>query len=217
MKWKSKLGNTNYPKKHYLIYIVLFGFVIISMAVCDFWLVCVNNEPTTWKDVVGEIRTHGNKTTEPDFVIYKNNIMAYEFEIGDEAWTNFQVPYDYMNGTDIYLHFHWSTNSATVTGGTVTWKAEVVYTDKYGNEPLAQRAIKTTQNPRTTQYQQMISEVQLSSLAPNPNQFHTRNIKHGGIIMVRAYLYANNMTDRAGEPKPFLHFIDIHYQATVVQ
>lgn len=177
----------------------------------------LDNATFGWRDLLGEIRTRGVGATDPNDATYIGGIKAYEFAVNDEAWMNFHIPHDYVNGTDIYFHFHWSHDSTTVTGGSTTWMAEVTYAKGHNQEAfITPITANTTQDASLTQYQHMISEVQLSSLTPNSNQFNTSNIEPDGLIMVRVYLYANDITDSSAVPDPFLHFADIHYQTTSI-
>jgi len=118
-------------------------------------------------------------------------------------------------GSDIHLHFHWSHNSAIVTGGNVTWAADVTYAKGHN-----QAAFPATVNPSitgnasTTQYQHMIDEVQISATSPGATQIDSDDLEPDGIMMVRVYLSANNITSSGAVPDPFLHFADIHYRST---
>lgn len=166
-----------------------------------------------WRDLLGEIRTRGVGGTDPNDAVYIGNIRAFAFSVGDEAWVDFHVPHDYVFGTDVHLHFHWSHNSAAVTGGSVTWGADITYAKGHN-----QAAFTSTVNPTvignasTTQYQHIITEVQVSASSPSASQIDTDNLEPDGVIMIRAYLSSNNITGAAIDP--FLHFVDIHYQST---
>ena len=168
-----------------------------------------------WRDLRAEIRTRGVGSSDPNDATYRVNIKAYTFSVGDEAWIEFHIPHDYVDGTDIHLHFHWSHNSGSVTGGSVTWGANVTYAKGHD-----QAAFPATVNPTlvanasTTQYRHLVSEVQLSASAPSATQIDTDDLEPDGIILARVYLSANNMTASNGVPDPFLHEVDVHYQST---
>jgi hypothetical protein len=168
-----------------------------------------------WRDLLGEIRTRGVGATDPNDAAYIGNIKAYQFVVNDECWVDYHIPHDYVIGSDIYLHFHWSHNSAIVTGGTVTWGADVTYAKGHD-----QAAFIATVNPTvvgnasTTQYQHIITEVQISAATPGATQIDSGDLEPDGVIMIRAYLSANNITSGGAVPDPFLHFVDVHYQST---
>ena len=168
-----------------------------------------------WRDLRAEIRTRGVGATDPNDATYIGNIKAYSFSVNDEAWIEFHIPHDYVAGTDIHLHFHWSHNSAIVTGGSVTWEADVTYA-KGHNQAAFPATVNPTLSPdaSTTQYQHMVSEVQLSASSPSAVQIDTDDLEPDGIILARVYLSANNITSSGAVPDPFLHEVDVHYQST---
>lgn len=168
-----------------------------------------------WRDLLGAIRTRGVGATDPNDATYRGNIKGYQFDVNDEAWIEFHVPHDYVAGSDVHLHFHWSHNSAIVTGGTVTWGADLTYAKGHN-----QAAFPAPVNPTvigtasTTQYQHIITEVQVSASTPSAVQIDSDDLEPDGLILARVYLGANNITSSGAVPDPFLHFADIHYQTT---
>jgi hypothetical protein len=66
-----------------------------------------------------------------------------------------------------------------------------------------------------TLYQHYITEVQLSAASPSASQLDSDDLEVDGLILVRAYFSANDITVVSGQkPAPFLHFVDVHYQST---
>lgn len=168
-----------------------------------------------WRDLRAEIRTRGVGSSDPNDATYIGSIKAYSFSVGDEAWIEFHIPHDYVAGTDIHLHFHWSHNSANVTGGSVTWGADVTYAKGHDQAAFVATVNPTlVANASTTQYRHLIPEVQLSASTPSATQIDTDNLEPDGIILIRVYLSANNITSSNGAPDPFLHEVDVHYQST---
>lgn len=166
-----------------------------------------------WRDLLGQIRTRGVGGTDPNDATYNGNIKAYQFSVNDECWVDYHIPHDYVKGTDIFLHFHWSHNSAIVTGGSVTWGADISYAK--GHDQAAFSApVNTTVvgNASAVQYRHIITEIQVSASSPSGSQIDTDDLEPDGVILIRGYLSANNMT--GATPDPFLHFKDIHYQST---
>ena len=169
-----------------------------------------------WRDLLGQIRTRGVGGNDPTDSTYNGNIKGYKFAVNDECWANYHIPHDYVKGTDIFLHFHWSHIGTLVTGGNVTWGADITYS-KGHNQAAFPASVNTTVvgNASTTQYQQIITEIQLSTSGGAAGQIDTDDLEPDGVIMIRGYLSANNITVSGGAvPDPFLHFKDIHYQST---
>lgn len=168
-----------------------------------------------WRDLRAEIRTRGVGGTDPNDSTYIGNVKAYSFAVNDEAWIEFHIPHDYVMGTDIHLHFHWSHNSAIVTGGSITIGADVTYAKGHDQAAFA-ATVNPTLSPdaSTTQYQHMVSEIQLSAASPSATQIDTDNLEPDGLILARVYLSANNITSGGAVPDPFIHEVDVHYRST---
>lgn len=183
------------------------------------------NDPSyMWEDLLGAISIRGVGATDPSYNVYVGGIRGYQFAVNDEVFIEFHMPHDYVPNSDIYLHFHWSTNgklingaaAGTINGGSATWGAEVTYA-KGHNQAAFAAPITTTVvgNASSTVYQHMITEVQLSAESPTASQLDSNILEVDGIILVRGYLAANNITVVSGSaPAPYLHFIDIHYLST---
>ena len=173
-----------------------------------------NTTPTFgWRDLLGDIFARNTGASKPNFITYRDTLRDYQFQVGDEEYLKFHIPHDYVAGTDIFLHVHWSHNSALVTGGTVTFAYEISYS-KGHNQAAFGASVGTTfvGTASTTQYQQIITEVQISAGAPNGNQIDSDDLEPDGVIICRIELNANNMS--GDPPEPFIHYVDIHYQST---
>lgn len=171
-----------------------------------------------WHDMLGEIIVKTTGAGTPLLAVHRGNVSQYTFTVGDFVYLAFHIPHDYAPGTDLHIHYHWSHIVTTVTGGTVTWRAEISYA-KGHNQAAFTAAVTLDTSPAasTTQYQHMISEVQMSAAAPSGSQIDTDDIEPDGLILVRVTLQANAITvSSGGVPDPFLHYADIHYQSTGV-
>lgn len=180
-----------------------------------------------WHDLLGAISIRGVGAADPAYNVYIGGIRGYQFNVNNEVFIEFHVPHDYVPGSDIYIHCHWSHNrtlrtgaaAGTVTGGTLVWGYEVTYSKGHNQAAFSTPITTTTTSPTVTntQYRHYIDEVQLSAASPSAAQLDSDNIEVDGLILVRAYLSANNITVASGAaPAPFLHYVDIHYQSTCV-
>jgi hypothetical protein len=169
-----------------------------------------------WRDITGKIRKRGVGATDPaDAVYIGGSVKQWQFSVNDEVWLEFHIPHDYVPGTDIHLHFHWSHNVTVVTGGNVVWGANITYAKGHNQAAFSSEVNPTIQqDASTTQYQHMIAEVQISAASPGATQIDTDLIEPDGLILTHVYLSANNMTASNGVPDPFLHEVDVHYQST---
>lgn len=167
-----------------------------------------------WRDLLGNI-TNAKGANKPTEATYRDSIQAFQFGAGDDAILEFHIPHDYVPGTDIHLHVHWSHNSAIVTGGNIVFTYEITYA-KGHNQAAFPASVGTTftGTASTTQYQHIISEVQISATSPSANQIDSDNLEPDGVILCRLEMTTNNITSGGAVPDPFIHYIDIHYQST---
>ena len=174
-----------------------------------------NTTPTfPWYDLLGNITSEGGANS-PNFVTYRNGIKQYQFALNDEVFLEFHLTHDYVPGTDMFIHAHWSHISAAVTSGDVTWSFEATYSKGHlqGADSVfgATKTVSVTQAASTTQYEHHIAEVQLSAPGGSVTQLDSSKFEPDGIILVRLYLSANTIS---AATDPFCHFADIHYQST---
>lgn len=171
-----------------------------------------------WHDLLGILTVDEGSPQEADMVAYRGGIKARQFPVGKEAFIDFHMPHDYVPGTDIFIHVHWSHTSLFVTGGSVTWGLETMYSKGHNQGAFsAPITIAIQQSASTTQYQHMIAETAASTPGGSGTQFDTAILETDGIFQSRIYLDSNDLTVSAGGiPDPFVHFVDIHYQSTGV-
>ncbi len=98
---------------------------------------------------------------------------------------SFHIPHDYVAGTDIHLHIHWSQTSATATGGTIDFRYTAIYAKAHNQASgstftaTPKTALFSTININDggaglSQYQQFLTEVTISAAlataqSPFPN------------------------------------------------
>ena len=152
----------------------------------------------------------------PSFEPYRGGIKQMCFAVNDEIQLSAHLNHDYAMGTDVYIHAHWSTNDAAITGGHITWGFELIYAKGHQQMAFTSSVVITEQqNALTTQYMHHICEAPASITGGSANLLDTAQLEVDGLIQGRAYLVANNLTySGATQPCVFLHQIDIHHQST---
>ena len=176
----------------------------------------VTNPDYGWHDIIGKLTSVNFGATKPNFTTYRDGIKQFEFAVGEEEFLDFHIPHDYKEGTDLYIHVHWSHTGTLVTGGSVTFDLEMSYCKGHNQSSFpASKTVQITGTASTTQYQHIVSEEQASISGGSATQFDTDEVEVDGVILVRVSLSANNITVSGGAvPDPFIHFVDIHYQST---
>ena len=167
-------------------------------------------------DLLGDQFSKNTGATKPTLAAYNGVVQAWKFSAGDEAYITYHIPHDYVLGTDIFLHIHWSHIGTFVTGGTLTFKATSVYAKGHNQAAFAAPVSGTfAGTASTTQYQHILTEVQYSASSPSGLQVDTDLLEPDGVIELTFEVDANNLTVSEGAvPDPFIHYVDVHYQTT---
>ena len=170
-----------------------------------------------WHDLLGTIQVYG-QAGEASRSIYRGGIKALHFTEDDSAYVDFHLPHDYVPGTDIFIHAHWSHDSTVVTGGSVTWGFELMYAKGHNQAAFSVPVIvSVNQSVNTTQYQHMVAEGLASTPGGSGVLLNTTDLEVDGLIQCRIFLDSNDITvSGGGIPEPFVHAVDIHYQSTNV-
>lgn len=176
----------------------------------------------TWRDLRSHIVVDEGAGTNPTFAAFQGTIKAWQFgQTGgaDEVFTEYHLDHDYVEGTDVHIHCHWTqktvdTGGAGSTPGDVKWYFDVTYAK--GHDRAAFPATITTSVVQTasgTQYQHLIAEVQLTAASPSASQIDTDLLEPDGVFLVRVYRDAGDAADTLDQG-PFLLFVDLHYQSS---
>jgi hypothetical protein len=169
-----------------------------------------------WQDIIGISTVRGSGLNNPLWSIYNGNISQYEFSLNKEIWFNYHIPHDYVKGTDLFIHTHWSHTTSGVTSGSVTWGFNVTAAKGHQQEtfinPINTSVTQLASIGASGQYRHMIAEVQLSSNSPSASQINNSLIEPDSVILVRCYLSSYDIVGGTGSV--FLHYTDIHYQST---
>jgi hypothetical protein len=165
-----------------------------------------------WMDMEGYVDLMGGQGT---YQLYRGNIKQIQLQEGQDAYVSFHVPHDYVPGSELYIHIHWSHASTGVTGGTVTWVFETTYSkghnQAYFIEPVN---ISVVDDASAIQYQHRIAETVATTPGGSAVLLDTNQIEVDGIIITRLYLDSNDiLTSDASTVHPFVHFVDLHYQS----
>jgi hypothetical protein len=162
-----------------------------------------------WNDLVQEVTVRSGANS-PTPTIFIGGISAYEFSptTMNECFVNFHMRHDYIAGTMVYPHVHWSSN--TTSTGTVRWGVE--YT-------LARRSDSTgliTFGATSTIY--------IEKVVGSGAQYHHHvnesgtgfgivgtDLEEDSLILCRVFRDATHINDTYPDPVHLLT-VDIHYE-----
>ena len=166
-----------------------------------------------WRDITSDITAKGNGVGNPAWQQYNGtSIYGYAMQATklNEVWINYHMPHDWVPGSDLYIHTHWSQTTAD-SGKNVQWFFDVLYAK--GHQQQAFQNTVTTVNViqacNATVREHMIAEVQLSTAGA----IGGNTLEVDGIILVRCYRNAGVGSDTSTQDA-YLHFVDLHYQST---
>lgn len=164
-----------------------------------------------WADLLGEISLDATGgPNRPDWNKYKGNVYQWQLAVDDQIYNNFHIPHDYVPGSDIYVHVHWSANTAVSnTSGIPTFTIEATYAKGHGQMNFSNNVTVTVANTYIAPYRHMISETTLTANNGTGGKLRSNDIEPDGIIMIRTKLTTNSMVTA-----PFVHYVDLHYQST---
>ena len=149
-----------------------------------------------------------------------NLVREYRFSVNDKVDLRFHIPHDYVPGSHLYIHSHWSHNGTAITGtGTMTTTYGCSYAKGY--DQAAFSAVKTATisdtnvtTGNTPQYRHKILEAAISDTGGTGNLLDSSLIEVDGLVLVNFTVTVIPTITGGTTVEPFIHFIDIHYQST---
>jgi len=161
-----------------------------------------------WRDITSDPNVRGVGASDPTFAVYTGTVMRqYSFSATteQEVFFTFHMPHDYVPGSAIYFHAHWSNAAATPNTGNVVWGFDYSFAKGFNQEAFpAFTSITVTQACPATRYRHNIAETTAVTIA---------GLEVDGLILVRGYRKAADAADTCTDAV-FLHTMDIHYQST---
>jgi len=201
--------------------LTLRGIVLILPKGAGFGIkVDPDDDVFTWRDLEGPISIGPTAAGRPTLTNYDTNVEDWAFGAGDHYGPlKYHIPHDWAPSSDLFVHIHWSHNGTDISGALVT---DYFYTYAKGH---GQSAFHTEKNitqtvgsltiANTPTKQHRIDEIQLSASNPSASQIDTDDIEPDGLIIMH-FDVPTIPTITGGAAKPFIHYIDIHYQSTNV-
>lgn len=79
-----------------------------------------DNETYGWRDIIGNVEPKATGAGSPTRAVYIGGSTGqYAFIANDVCDFQFHIPHDYVPGTDVYFHVHWSHNGTAISGSAV--------------------------------------------------------------------------------------------------
>lgn len=169
-----------------------------------------------WRDLTYAIDPKATGLGTPTRTLYRGTIYGYAFTVGDLAdFDGFHIPHDYLPGSDLYVHVHWSHNGTAISGSAV-FEVTMTYAKGHNqaNFPAEVTQTITVATPdiaTVPQYRHRVDEVQASTPGGSATLHNTSNIEVDGLLI--GYIKLVTLPTITGG-NLFIHTVDIHYQST---
>lgn len=196
------------------------GNIVLAKASGNGIKVDTSTPTYPWRDLEGAINVKEVGGSAPAFGTFRTGIRAFSFGVGEKADFCFHVPHDYVPGTDLFIHTHWSHNGTNISG---TLQMEIAATYAKGFEQatfsapvLGETLSDSLSIANHPQYMHIINETPLSTPGGNSSLLDTNKIEVDGLILVTATAITIPTITGGTPNEPFIFTIDIHYQSTGV-
>jgi hypothetical protein len=69
-----------------------------------------------WQDIIGDVSSKSGSLSAPQLLPFNGMFRSWFFNAGSRCDITYHIPHDYIMGTDIMLHIHWSHVGELITG-----------------------------------------------------------------------------------------------------
>jgi len=158
-----------------------------------------------WDDIIISASNLRPGNTPPIYAAFQGGIYGARFDAGvaDEVYGSFEIPHDYREGGDLYVHAHWSPT--TTNTGNIVWGIEFSVANS-GETFLANDTKTGTPVPTPG----IVGQHVFSNVYIIPGTL----LKIGAIVAFR-FFRQNGGTDTF-TGNAFLHSIGVHYQIDTI-
>jgi hypothetical protein len=191
------------------------GNLIVANSASSGIKVNINNPVYGWRDIIGNVQPKAIGVGSPARTLYRGAIYDYAFVQNDQCDFVFHIPHDYVPGSDLFYHVHWSHNGTQISG-LAEFTISHMYAKGHNQEEFSiERTIvisHDTINVSTTpRYRHFIDEIAISGQVANSNVFASNTVEVDGLLICTLHL-SSHPTITGGSL--FIHTCDIHYQST---
>jgi hypothetical protein len=158
-----------------------------------------------WHDIMGQIEKRGVGASDPAWSqISSSAFYAYKFAVNDQVWVQWHIPHDYVLGTPLYFHAHWTRDGTNMNP--VKWEWTFADARGYGTGKFnfdTPTVVTAAEIPHVEKYAHEITETEATS--------PTSYVEPDAILSCRIRRVANGGTDNTDGI--FLLNADCHYQS----
>lgn len=166
-----------------------------------------------WNDLVQDVVVRAGSPNAPGVNPLRDGIYAYQFDADamNECFSNFHLGHDYIPGSMVFPHVHWSPN--TTSTGVVRWGIEYTWARRHDSTgqthfPATNTLYIEVNLEADHQYAHMVSE------APDGQGIPGSTMEVDSIILCRFFRDGAHPNDTFPDPV-FLLSVDLHYRSLV--
>lgn len=171
-----------------------------------------------WRDLEGVELVDVVGANAATLALYNGVIREFAFGVNDILDIRFHMPHDYLPGSDMFVHVHWSHNGTSISG---SFACDISHVYAKGHQQAAFTPPKTiawshnTVDIATTpQYQHNITELPLSVSGGSASEIDSADLEVDGLILMNLTVTGIPTITGSANNLPFIHRVDIHYQST---
>jgi hypothetical protein len=166
-----------------------------------------------WRDIIGDVSSKHAGLTSPLLHNLNGAFRGWFYNPGNRADITYHIPHDYVLGTDIFIHVHWTHNGVYANGN-----FEVSHNLSYakghnqmafGTEVHILQEIECDNVPALTH---RIDEIQISGKQVL-ELLDTDKIEPDGIITNSMVVNETPNIERGVPNAPMIICVDVHYQS----
>ncbi|MFA6132538.1 MAG: hypothetical protein WC869_00825 [Phycisphaerae bacterium] len=173
-----------------------------------------------WRDITGQVIPDIGGSGPTKSAFRGGTVGMFSFAAADQIDIPFHIPHDWVPGTDIFVHVHWSHNGTAISGNivfTITATAAKGHNQASFPAEKAQTLTYATVDITTTpRYIHRIDELQLSNNGGTGNLLDTAALEVDGLILINLTMTTIPTITGGAPNNPFIFQVDLHYQSTNV-
>lgn len=168
-----------------------------------------------WRDIIGSVQPKATGVGAPARAVYDGGaVAAYAFVLNDLCDFGYHIPHDWVPGSDLLWHTHWSHTGTSITGDLVLELSYMIAKrgGLFGAEKTLTITYPTVNLATTPRRLKRVDETPMTAAAATSILSATSEIEVDGFI--EGTLKIASMPTIGGGGKLFIHTSDIHYQST---
>jgi hypothetical protein len=169
-----------------------------------------------WRDIIGAVAPKASGAGSPTRRVYAGGTLAdYSFTTNDVCDFVYHIPHDYVPGTDLFFHVHWSHNGTSISGNAVF---DVFHSYSKGHnqaefpaEKQLNLAVSTPNIGTVPRYRHRVDEIIMSGADATATLMDRDLVEVDGLILATLRM---TTLPTIGSGILFIHTCDIHYQSS---